>query len=230
MKYFIFDFDSTIFPGESLDEIIELALKNKPDRHELIQKVKAICQQGMTGEITMTASLEQRLAIAAPDVHTINQYVIQQSDRIDSRIKQLLIALNRSPNCVFVVSGGFEEWIKPLLDQILPTVAIHANRMIDSSKPLMIDNIVRLDKEDIIRQLKSNELINSDEIIMIGDGATDFNVYANGIAQRFIGAFFYTGQSSRKKIVELSIKNEQVYFDELYDFLGYMNKYISTDK
>ena len=36
----IFDFDSTLFPGETLDEIIQFALKNDPAAKEKNKQIK----------------------------------------------------------------------------------------------------------------------------------------------------------------------------------------------
>jgi D-3-phosphoglycerate dehydrogenase len=222
---FIFDFDSTIFPGETLDEIIQLSLTGTENAEEKKALITSICNQGMLGEISMEDSLKKRLEIAAPLQETIEKYVAENKKRIDENIKTLLTNLQKKGHAVYVISGGFEEWIQPLLEEVVPAENIHANQIKDTEQPMIFENIVRRSKEEILQELT----IQGQHITMIGDGATDFSVFENGFAQQFVGTFFYTGIEARKKIVEKALDSNQVIFNELDEFVKFMDQtFMST--
>jgi phosphoserine phosphatase len=61
MPTVIFDFDSTLITCESLEEI----LGKKKLSATMMQKIKDITNQGMTGTITFLSSLQQRLEITS---------------------------------------------------------------------------------------------------------------------------------------------------------------------
>jgi len=221
-KTFIFDFDSTIFPGETLDEIIDFALQNDPQRAEKSREITRICNLGMAGEISMEESLRRRLQIASPTKEIIRKYVQENKNRIEPKFRGILHDLQAAGHQVLVVSGGFEEWIVPLLEGIVPAGNIHANRIKDPEKPMTIDNIIRRTKEEIIQTLKdTGKIKNPAKITMVGDGMTDFTVFENEIAQEFIGAFFY---ENRPKVREKAEKFKQKVFNSLDDFVKYIRK------
>ena len=151
---FIFDFDSTIFPGESLDEIINYQLQQDPQANDKYEQIKTICRQGMSGEISMEVSLARRVQIAAPTQTTIAKYVRENKQRIDVNLQHALRQLQINDHQILVVSGGFEEWIRPLLEGVIPQQNIHANQIKKAALLMLFDNLVIRKKETIIKDLK----------------------------------------------------------------------------
>lgn len=219
---FIFDFDSTIFPGETLDEIIQFQLKSDPQQKVKSEHITEICNLGMSGTIPMNESLKRRLEIAGPHPMIIAQYVEANQNRIVPAMKSLLKELHEFGYTVYVVSGGFEEWIKQLLLGIIPHTHIRANRILNHAMPMTYDNIQIRSKEEIIKNLVREE----NHTTIIGDGATDFSVFEKGLAQEFVGTFFYTGTESRKNIVEKALSKKQLTFSELEKFIEHMYSFI----
>ena len=226
IQTFIFDFDSTIFPGETLDEIIQFKLKGDPAEKQKSQLITEICNLGMSGSISMEESLKRRLDIAAPDMKTISSYIEANVNRINPSFFNLLTALQESGHNVFVVSGGFEEWIAPLMKGVLPSTLIHANKILDKTRPMSFSNIIRRDKELIINQLIERGDLTSTKITIIGDGATDFSVFENKLAQYFIGTFFYAGEENRKRVVEKASQQGQALFNNLDEFVSHMEQFL----
>lgn len=235
MKTFIFDFDSTIFPGETLDEIITFGLKNDLQKEEKSREISEICNLGMSGEIPMKESLKRRLEIAAPTKEIIANYVAKNQNRIVPKFRGILKNLQGAGHQVLVVSGGFEEWIVPLLKEIITSENIHANKIKNREKPMLFENIIRRDKEEIIENLLSQEnppqspfikgeLKKSREIFMIGDGATDFSIFERGMANHFIGAGFY---ENREKIREKAAQHQQLFFTNLDSFIKYFANFLT---
>ncbi len=225
-KTFIFDFDSTIFPGETLDEIIQFKLKDDPREKEKSTRITEICNQGMGGLISMEESLKRRLDIAAPDKALIEQYVQENKNRIETEMIDLLLKIQEKKHQLLIVSGGFEEWIKPLLQGIVPPELIHANKVLDFQLPLSFQNIFRRDKEQIIRELIHSNKSSRTQIIMIGDGATDFSVYENGISDQFIGTFYYVDPNDRSSVIEEAKRNRQLTYLDKKSFIKKILDYI----
>ena len=223
---FIFDFDSTLFPGETLDEIINCQLEKDPLANEKYEEIKRVCNLGMTGQILMEESLERRLRIATPTQQLIAKYVTENKNRIDLALQNILILLQASGHQVLVVSGGFEEWIVPLLEGIVPAENIHANQIKDASLPMLFDNIIIRQKETIIKELVLQDRLRSSEIIMIGDGATDYSVYEKKLAKKFIGTFFYSGQENRASIMKRASESQQPIFTRLDTFIDYLQLFV----
>lgn len=62
-KIFIIDFDSTITKVEGLDQLAAIALSNSPEGEQIVQKIKALTDLGMSGELSFSEALNQRLAL-----------------------------------------------------------------------------------------------------------------------------------------------------------------------
>ena len=56
--YIIIDFDSTFISNESLDILAESCPIKHENHHEIIEKIKKITEQGMSGEINFKDSLK----------------------------------------------------------------------------------------------------------------------------------------------------------------------------
>lgn len=222
-KTFIFDFDSTIFPGETLDEIIQYKLKGDPEEKEKSASISEICTLGMSGDISMEESLKRRLAIAAPDKKTIEQFVANNEVRIEVPIRGLLQKIQSKGHQLHIISGGFEEWIVPLLKGMVAAENIHANTIINQDVSMSHENIIIRSKEEIIKQLSIKK---DQKTIIIGDGATDFNVFEQGMAQAFIGVFYYTGIASREKIFNKAKAKDQRSFVTIQEFVTYMDRFL----
>lgn len=52
-KIFIIDFDSTFIRLESLDELADIALKEHPNKNNILAEIRNITRQGMEGTITL---------------------------------------------------------------------------------------------------------------------------------------------------------------------------------
>lgn len=236
-----FDFDNTILgkeisgTGESLDDLMANSLKefskfktsNPKKIQDSILKIQNICKQGMSGEIGFAESLNGRLEILkyhGVDItkEVILEYVKSAKKNINPKMISLLKDLQLSGHTVVVVSGGFEDWIIPMLDGIVPAENIRCNKIEDNQKPLVVENVIRKTKAELIKTLKDDGIIKDDEkIIAIGDGMTDFNLFAEGIAQEFIGAFY---SEKRPKVLSRAIESKQQSFDSLNDFVNHMSK------
>ena len=189
-KIYIIDFDSTLVTLESLDELARIALAGRPDIDQIMAQIENITNQGMSGEIGYDESLDCRLKLFSAD----RQHIIQLTEILKANISPSLISniewFRQSANSIYIVSGGFEDYIAPVIHGLglgLPDDRIFANRLTYDDS----GNITGYDQSGLlwkplgkVRQVEALGL-SGKQVIMIGDGHTDFEVKANGAADEF---------------------------------------------
>ena len=75
LPYLIIDFDSTFTQVEGLDELADIALQGSPDRERIVSEIRALTDQGMSGSLSFSESLQQRLALLPARREHIGQLV-----------------------------------------------------------------------------------------------------------------------------------------------------------
>ncbi|MGJ3232428.1 MAG: HAD-IB family phosphatase [Oceanicaulis sp.] len=190
-RLIIFDVDSTLLSVESLDFAVERALEAAPDGPARSQELKAITDRGMAGALDFRTSLEQRLAIAA----LTRDQVVEACEALRACATPGmadLIERLRQKNCdVAAVSGGFIDLVEPALkDMGLAPGEMRANRFVfeddrvagfDRANPLSRSG----GKANVVKGLKT--LTGRALAVMVGDGMTDYEAFAQGAADSFIG-------------------------------------------
>lgn len=184
-----FDVDSTLLRVESLDTAIEAALAGMPDSETTRGQLHAITQAGMTGKMALRESLEARLSLASLDRDLIDSIAEILRQKITPGMKPLLASLRQNGDQLHAISGGFRD----LLDLVLGDLGFavserHANRFVfDGDLVCGLDRECPLSqnggKADILRQISGQ----AEQIVMVGDGMTDFEAFEQGAAHRFIG-------------------------------------------
>lgn len=188
----IFDVDSTLLQVESLDFAVARALKTAPDGAERAQRLSTITDQGMSGALDFRQSLEQRIAIAGLTGTHIMPASVALAGLITPGMDALIEALRSRGDGVFAVSGGFLELLGPALATLgfMPG-DVRANRFMfddagavtgfDRDNPLSRSG----GKAVVVRALKAEA--GAAHAVMVGDGMTDYEAYAAGAADAFIG-------------------------------------------
>lgn len=190
-RLIIFDVDSTLLAVESLDFAVERALNAAPDGAERTRELKAITDRGMAGALDFRASLEQRLAIASLMRAQVEEAREALRDHQTAGMGDLIERL-RGKNCdVAAVSGGFIDLVEPVLkDMGLAPGEMRANRFVfeddqvtgfDRANPLSRSG----GKANVVKGLKT--LTDRPLAVMVGDGMTDYEAFAQGAADSFIG-------------------------------------------
>ena len=202
-RLIVFDVDSTLLAVESLDFAVDLALADAVDGAQRAAKLKALTDQGMAGALDFRASLEQRLAIAQLTRSAVE--AAQQALRAHRAegMAELLDALRARGHDVAAVSGGFVELLGPVLADLgFSTGDIRANRFVfegdavtgfDRNNPLSRSG----GKGQVVAALKA--LTGKPLAVMVGDGMTDYDAFASGAADSFIG---YGGVIERAPVRE----------------------------
>ena len=199
MKNIIFDFDSTLIKKESLELILEPLLKDSPKK---ILEIEKTTNLGMQGELSFRESLEKRLAIASPTKASVEAFIKECCPSLLTRNMESFIAeLQSKGYTIWIFSGGLTESIVPFAKALkIPRKNIfavevnwNANGSFNS-----LDNTNGACDSKLAAFEKAKELLQG-EVIVVGDGFTDYQLFEAGFADKFIA---YTEHVERTNVVE----------------------------
>lgn len=216
-QYFIIDFDSTIITVEALDELAKIALKNNPNKGKLLQKISILTKRGMDGSISFPLSLEQRLKLFSATRKDIEELITTLKRSITpsfERNKQFFSFYSKQ---IYIISGGFIEYIAPVITSLgLLETNILGNEFTFNKK----GEITGYEKNNILSQdMGKSKAIKhlhlKGEIIVLGDGYTDYQIRENGEANAF---FAFTENITRSAVVKKADKIIANFDEFLYHF------------
>lgn len=200
-RTFVFDFDSTLTQVEAFEELAEVSLKSDPKRAEKIAKIAKITDQGVDGDITFTESLEMRLKILEAHKDHLDPLVKKLRRKISKSISRNKKFFKDYADDIYVLSCGFKEFIDPIMASYgIPSERIFANTFEFNRR----GRIVGFDRDNNLSKPdgKIDEMRRLDlpgEIHMIGDGFSDYQTRAAGIAHKFHA---FTENVARENILD----------------------------
>lgn len=226
-KYFIIDFDSTFTQVEALDILGEISLKDSPDRADRLQQIKDITDKGMNGSFSFRESLEQRINILNAHQNHLPKLIEELRKVVSISFKRNADFFEKYSERVYIISNGFKDFIVPIVgDYHIKPENVCANEFEFDTD----GNIVGFDKENVlssnngkVEQLKSLEL--KGDIYVIGDGYTDYEIKAAGLANKF---YAFTENVERANVTE-NADHITPSFDEFL-YLNKLNTAISYPK
>jgi len=217
-KYFIIDFDSTFTKVEALDELCEIALKDRPDKVKIVKKVKDITDQAMDGSLKFAEALERRVALLEANKKDLVPLISRLKEKVSDSIKRNKAFFQLNGEDVLIMSNGFKDFIVPIVtDYGILEEHVYANTFefdeagnitgFDKNNPLSGDN----GKVKLMKDLKLEG-----DVFVIGDGYTDYQIKEAGLANQF---YAFTENVNRENV---SSKADHVApsFDEVL----YVNK------
>jgi len=213
----IIDFDSTIISLESLECIAELSLLNNKNKNNLIKKINDLTNLAMNGDISFPDSLDQRLALMNISHNHIIDTVDYLKNKIDSSFKNNLDFFKDFIGDIYIVSGGFQSIIQPLMQSLLNIDwQIYANEFVMDVN----NNVIGVNKSNFLALSKGkvktvNSLSIDKEIIVVGDGYTDYEIKKSGLAKYFLA---YTRYVKHKNVINKSDFNCNS-FDDVINFI-----------
>ncbi|MBT2557934.1 phosphoglycerate dehydrogenase [Hymenobacter sp. ISL-91] len=200
LPYLIIDFDSTFTQVEGLDELADIALENSPDRAEIVGQIRALTDRGMSGELSFSESLKQRLALLPARREHIGLLVERLQGKVSESIRRNRSFFEQFPGRVYIVSSGFREFIEPVVGEfgIVPEFVLANTFTFDEA-----GRITGFDPENVlsrdggkIEQLRRLHL--RGPVYVLGDGYTDFQMREAGLADRF---YAFTENVARPAVV-----------------------------
>jgi len=199
--FYVIDFDSTFTKVEALDVLGELSLVGRPDSDDALAQIQAITDRGMAGEISFTQSLELRLGLLHAHRDHLPALVETLMGKISDSFKRNAAFLTENSDRIYIVSNGFREFIVPIVTSLgVKADHVFANTFVfdetgaivgfDRQNPLSANG----GKSTVIKSLDLNG-----EVYVIGDGYTDYEIRAAGLANRF---YAFTENVLRPSVVD----------------------------
>ncbi|MCY2688670.1 phosphoglycerate dehydrogenase [Salinimicrobium sp. TH3] len=226
-RHFVIDFDSTFTQVEALDILGEISLENHEERNERLQRLSDLTNSGMAGELSFRESLEQRLAL----LNAEEQHLPKLVDRLKSKVSTSFIRnrefFEENHENIYIISNGFKEFIVPIVREFgIREENVFANTFLTDEN----GKLNNFDKENVlssnngkVEMLKRLDL--QGDVYVIGDGYTDYEIKAAGLANKF---YAFTENVERGNVLEKADHITPSLDEFLY--LHKMNKAISYPK
>ena len=196
----IIDFDSTIIGLETLECLAEIALSNHKNKTEIINKISDYTNLAMNGQISFEKSLEYRLDLMDVNSKHISQLIKEIIKNFDQSFFENLDFFKKNSSNIYIVSGGF----KSIIESVMFSVTnfkwnIFANNFIFNKEKKLIGintNNPLAHSFGKVNLIKSLNLKN--DIIVVGDGYTDYEIKKHNLAKYFLA---YTKYVQRDNVI-----------------------------
>ena len=218
-KILCVDNDSTVMDGEIVDTLAEII---GDDSAEEIAEITNICMNGKI-EISFEESLRRRidsLVKKGLDKSHIKKCVngLNFSEGFEDLVKKIFDVYGTVENKIFILSGGFEEVIKPKIFELnlaenekkILTNQVFANTFIFQGDDVIGVDFVNKEKnmwQDFakairIKKLREVGLISdSAKVLALGDGSNDVDMVGDRDEGLFVA---YSGVVARGNTIEKS--------------------------
>src|SRR6185312_14760831 len=210
---FILDFDSTLVRVETLEVMADLV----PDAAKVRAKVRKLTDDAMAGRMHFQDALRERLKLIHMHRDLLTQLGAQLREEVTPSFKRNRVFLAAHAADIYVVSSGFREVILSVAKSLgLRPENVFANTLrfdpdgyidgCDWQNPLAADG----GKVKVVRDLKLDG-----EVVAVGDGWSDYEIFAAGAARRF---YVFTENVQRPEVIQSREARPAPSFDEvLYD-------------
>ncbi|HEY4127703.1 MAG TPA: phosphoglycerate dehydrogenase [Gammaproteobacteria bacterium] len=210
---FVLDFDSTLVRVETLEVMADLV----PEAAKMRAKVRELTDAAMGGRMHFQDALRERLKLIRMHRDLLPQLGAQLREEVTPSFKRNRAFLAAHAEDIYVVSSGFREVILSVAKSLgLKPEQVFANTLrfdvdgyiegCDWQNPLAADG----GKVKVVRDLKLDG-----EVVMVGDGWSDYEVFAAGAAKRF---YAFTENVQRPEVIQSRDARPAPSFDEvLYD-------------
>ncbi|MBD3800238.1 MAG: phosphoserine phosphatase SerB [Campylobacterales bacterium] len=173
MRLCVFDFDSTLMDGETIDFLAEAL--------GIGEEVAAITERAMNGELDFFESLQQRVKLLKGlDVETVER--ISRNLPYMPGAKETIAALKAEGITVVCFSGGFRTATSYAKD-ILGFDADFSNALHAKEGKLTGevggDMMFNWSKGDMLVRLQELLKVTPEETMVVGDGANDISMFAH---------------------------------------------------
>ena len=168
-KLFVADMDSTMIGQECIDELADFA--------GFREKVAAITERAMQGELDFVHALEERVALLEGLDQKVLRQCLKERIRPNPGAATLVATLKSRGVLTVLVSGGFTDFVRPIAEQ-LGFDRMNANHLgVAASGRLTGKTVGKIvdaaAKRGLAEEILSARQWPSDALIAVGDGAND---------------------------------------------------------
>lgn len=212
----IFDFDSTFIQVEALDVLCEIVHGNSNQGEAILKQIQEITNLGMEGKMSLKESLQKRLDLLQANRDNLEELIKQLKLKISSSVTRNALFFKQNPEDIYIISNGFKEIIVPIVQEfgIKPENVLANSFVFDNEgKIISFDETEEL-CENQGKALKIKSLNLDGEVIMIGDGYTDYETIQHGVVSKF---YAFTENVQRQVVLALAEKVAPSLDEILYD-------------
>ena len=169
-RLIVMDADSTLLKGEVIDRLAA--------RLGLEERVAAITEAAMAGELDFAEALTERVALLAGLPMADIEGVAAELELMPGA-RTLLRTLQRLGYLTAVVSGGFTQVIAPLLAELgIDHLAANELEVVDgvATGRLVGDIVDRRAKAEALVRFATQEGVPVAQVVAVGDGANDIDM------------------------------------------------------
>ena len=202
---YIIDFDSTFTKVEALDVLAGIVMEGKENKHVIESSITDITIQAMTGALSFDKALKQRLDLLEINKESLNKLITRLRTEISDSFLQNESYIRANAHSIYIISGGFKDFIIPVVARFGITADhVFANEFIFDTD----GNVTGFDMTNPLSQPKGKvTLVKSlhlqGEVIVIGDGYTDYEIREAGYADKF---YLFTENVRRENLVDKADK------------------------
>ncbi|MDT0651356.1 HAD-IB family phosphatase, partial [Autumnicola edwardsiae] len=226
-RNYVIDFDSTFTQVEALDILGEISLSGNSKRDQLLADLKSLTDRGMEGGLSLRESIQERLDLLQAEKSHLEPLIEALKGKVSPSFVRNEDFFKENKDYIYIISNGFKEFIVPIVSQYgIKEENVFANSFIFDDE----GKIVGFDKDNVlssnngkVEQLKALEL--QGDVYVIGDGYTDYEIKAAGLANKF---YAFTENVFRDKVTAKADHITPSLDEFLY--LHKMNKAISYPK
>ncbi|HEX4887017.1 MAG TPA: phosphoglycerate dehydrogenase [Luteibaculaceae bacterium] len=183
--HFVFDFDSTFIRLEALDVLCEM-IHGSRQPQRLID-IQHLTQLGMEGKLSLKESLLKRIELLEAHRDHLPLLIDRLRQEVTASVKRNRRFFQEYSEQVYVISNGFSEIITPIVAEF----GIRPERVMANT--FRFDNqgaIVGFDERNPLCDNKGKAIRLQmeqlqGEVVVIGDGYTDYEMREAGAATRF---------------------------------------------
>ncbi len=186
-KTYLIDFDSTFTKVEALDELVNIVFNGKETKQAIEKQIIEITRQAMEGELSFDNALKQRFDLLPIHKNHLNELIeVLQLKITDSFLRNKKF-IQENANFIYIISGGFKEFIIPIVISFgIKEEHVFANEFLFDDE----GNVTGYNKNNFLSQAKGKvrlveSLHLSGDVIVIGDGYTDYEIKEAGLASEF---------------------------------------------
>jgi len=175
MKLAVFDFDSTLLEGESINIVLDTILDSESDKATLENiRAKAMC-----GEIDLENSLKQRIAyFKGLKLNSLNSICMTMP--WTQGAKETIIQLKKNGYATLCLSGGFRTATRRVIKE-LDVDAYCCNTL--AHKKRVLTGLVSGEllhhhsKGKMLKNIQRELNISPSDTLVVGDGANDISMF-----------------------------------------------------
>jgi D-3-phosphoglycerate dehydrogenase / 2-oxoglutarate reductase len=201
--YYVIDFDSTFTQVEGLDELANIALAGNPNREKVVQQIRDLTEIAMNGDMSFAEGLRRRIELLQANRNHIDALIEFLRTKISDSFLRNQAFLREYADSIIILSSGFKEFIVPIVTELgLKEENVYANTFRFDAD----GNIIGVDEENVLSgdggKVKLLQSLNlQGDVCAIGDGYTDYELRASGVANRF---YAFTENVDREKVTKLA--------------------------